>query len=175
MKELKGGVSAHATALQQQLDPIARAAGLAEGADATAVLGAVEGLAAGKGDDATIKALQSELATVTTTLNEVTQATAKTKAEAVVDAAIKAGKPGVKPLRDHYVARHMTDPASVEKELDGMPSLTGRSTPAAVPPAKEGQIALNAAEAEVAAALGIPPEKFAETAAARRAGGEAAL
>lgn len=69
------------------------------------------------GDDLakTVIALQTKLDTL-----EASRA--KEAAERAVDAAIAAGKP-VRGLRDHYIARHVKDPAGVDKELAGLPSL----------------------------------------------------
>lgn len=64
---------------------------------------------------ATIVSLQSRL-------DEVTSVHARERAERVVDQAIAAGKP-IKPLRDHYIARHAKDPGGVEKELDALVSV----------------------------------------------------
>lgn len=87
------------------------------------------------GAEAIVTALQARGAddaaalrqTVTTLQAELTTLQAeqkKAKATQVVDDAIRAGKPiPTKVLRDHYIARHAVDPASVEMELAGLPSL----------------------------------------------------
>jgi phage I-like protein len=116
-----------AVALQAALAPIARAAGVAEGADAPTVLAGVERLKGGA--DTKLVALQSELATVTTTLNAVTEERKRDKATAFVDAAIAAGRVGVKPVRDDYITMHMAEPARAEKLINAMPVLApGRTT-----------------------------------------------
>lgn len=107
------------------------------------------------------KALQSQMTAMQSNLG-------KDKAETVVDAAIKEGRVGVKPLRDHYIARHMANSdgaASVEKELAGLPRLDGTYA--------QGQIALqssdtdkaglSATERDVIAQLGIDPKEYAKT------------
>ncbi|EDQ34290.1 Mu-like prophage I protein [Hoeflea phototrophica DFL-43] len=171
----KGGTALQA-ALNDALGPIARAAGLAEGADAKAVLAGVEQMAKAKtsGDDTTVKALQAELTEVTTKFTALQTSIATDRATAFVDGAIKAGRVGVKPLRDHYIARHAANPAEVEKEINSFPSL-GRSGASIEPPpaAKDGQLALNAEQRSVATMLGIDPKDYAETLKAERDAREA--
>lgn len=159
--------AAQGTALQAE---IARAAGLSDGSDGAAVLQAVTTLAVeGKkapGADA-ITALQSELKTVTTELNSLKTAGATDKATAFVDAAIKAGRVGVKPLRDHYIAMHAVDAARVEKEIGAMPILGPSGAQIDPPkPDKDGNIALNAEQTNAAKLLGISREAMAKTLAA---------
>jgi phage I-like protein len=131
-------VATHTTALGE----IARAAGLAEGAAAPAIVTALQTRAAA-GDPAKMAA---DLVALQTQLTNLQQAQARAAAETAVDAAIRAGKPIPGSLRDHYIARHMQDPASVAKELDGLPSL------------KAGGLAAHAAGAGGAAADGLTVE-----------------
>jgi phage I-like protein len=161
VKELKGSASQVALQAAAALKPIAVAAGAAEDADAETVLAAVTDLRdPAKMVPATqVAALQSELA-------EVKEGIATEKAEAYVDAAIAAGKPGVKPLRDHYIARHMADPAAVETELGSFPSLTAPSGARPTPPGADGNVALNAADQTVIAQMGLDPEAYQKTLAA---------
>jgi phage I-like protein len=172
--------TASTTALQAALSPIAKAAGLKADADDKAVLAAVTTLAKAKdGDkDMVIVALQAEVTTLGTQLKTLQDGTARDKAEAAVDAAIALGKPGVKPLRDHYIARHMAEPAAVDKELAGLPSLTKPSGATATAPVamdKDGKpvVALQAEQLKVAKVLGIDPEKMKATLAAEAAEREA--
>jgi phage I-like protein len=166
VKDLKGSTQS------VDLKPIAKAAGLKDDADQAAVLQAVQTLAtAGKGagdQSAQIVALQSELATLGTAHKTLQDGIARDKATLAVDAAIAAGKPGVKALRDHYISRHMADAAGVAKELDALPSLTKPSGAQPTPPAKDkdGKVALNAEQLAAAKALGIKPEDYAKTLAA---------
>lgn len=126
------------TALQSQIGAVAKAAGVAEDAAPEVVLNAVTTLTTKGGDAAAIVSLQTELAGVTTELNALKSAGAKSRAEAFVDGAIAAGRVGVKPLRDHYVSRHMVNPADVEKEITGMPILNGQTVvPAGQQPGKD--------------------------------------
>jgi phage I-like protein len=148
------------------LQSIAKAAGLKEEADAAAIVTAITALSAGVPD--TIKALQSELTTVTTTLTALQTSTAKDKATAFVDGAIREGRVGVKPLRDHYISMHAADPARVEKEIGGMPKL-GASGALEIPPARtDGQVALNSEQLTAAKLLGIKPEDYQKTLASEQ-------
>lgn len=61
-------------------------------------------------------ALQSELA-------RLKEAGGRAKAEAFIDGKIREGRVGLKPLRDHYVTRHMAEPEAVEKEIAAMPTI----------------------------------------------------
>ncbi len=157
-----------ATALQAALGPIAKAAGLAETADATAVLAGVEALkSAEKGDGTAITALQAALTDVTGQFNTLRDKTVKKEAEAFVDGAIAAGKVGVKPLRDDYVAMHMADPAKAEKMIGALPSLNGTiiTDPA---PANGDAVSLNASEKAVAKMLGVSEDAYLKTKKAER-------
>jgi phage I-like protein len=158
--------SASTTALQSALKPIGAAAGLKGDADAAAILAAVKTLAAsGDADkDKTIVALQAEVKDLGIRLKTVTDDTARAAATTAIDAAIAAGKPGVKNLRDHYIGRHMADPKAVMTELEALPSLTARTIAQITPPVvKDGKIALNAAQRNVAKILGISEEAYAKT------------
>lgn len=128
------------TTLQAQLGTLAKAAGVAEDATVEVVLNAVTTLSAKGGDQTAIVALQTELTNVTTELNLLKSTGAKARAEAFVDGAITAGRVGVKPLRDHYVTRHMANPADVEKEIGALPVLNGQTVvPAGQQPGKDAQ------------------------------------
>jgi phage I-like protein len=115
--------------------------------------------AKGAGDEAelrrTVVSLQSQLTTLQ-------QDGAKEKAIAFVDGAIKAGKQ-IKPLRDHYIARHQKDAAAVETEINGMLSLNAGGI---VRPAQPEGGALDADELATCELMGLDPKKFAESKAA---------
>lgn len=166
-----------ATALQSQgaaigeaLGPVAVAIGLQAEATPEEVLAKAKALA----DPAKmvpveqVVALQTELATVS-------KGIATDKAVAVVDAAIAAGKPGVKPMRDYYIARHMADPKATEEALAALPSLTGNSAARRVAPDKDGKVALGADELHAVQLMGVDPEAYAKTKAAEAAVNEEAL
>lgn len=165
-----------AVAMQAALTPIAKAAGLKDDADATAIAAAVTTLATeSKGDGKTVAALQAELVTVTEKLNTLQTGIATERATAFVDGAIREGRVGVKPLRDHYIARHAQDPAAVEKEIGAFP-IVGRSGASIDPPKpdKDGNIALNAEQTQVAKLLNIKPEDMQKRLAAEAAAREEA-
>lgn len=176
-------VSTPSTALQsaqaEALGPIAVKLGLQAGADQAAVLAGIEQLAtkAASGDSQEIiTGLQSELATVATELKTLKDAGAKKEAEAFVDGAIKAGRVGVKPMRDRYVSMHMEKPAEIEELINAMPTLgAGNVVVPSIPPAKNGEISLNAEQRSVAKMLGIDPKDYAETLKIERAANEEAL
>ena len=151
--------SADTTALQSSLAEIGVALGVAS-AKPEDILAAAKG---GKAQDAAVIALQSELASVTTELNALKTDGAKARAVGFVGGAIKEGRVGVKPLRDHYIAMHMQDPGRVEKEIGAMPVLNGGViVPAAVQPTN-GEIALNSSQLETCKALGLDPKAYAKT------------
>ncbi len=128
VKALKAGAA---------LASIAKAAGLKEDADAPAIVAAVTALAAQTPDQ--VKALQTELASVTTRLNTALEETRKDKATAFVDGEIDRGRVGLKPMRDHYIARHAASPqaaADVEKEVKAMPILQPGELLSTLPPAQ---------------------------------------
>jgi len=158
-------------ALQAALGPIAEAAGLERTSTAAEVRQAVETLAgkAGAGTKA-IASLQAELSSVTSGLETLKEATARDRATAFVEGSIRAGKVGVKPLRDHYITRHMADPEGVEKEIAAFAILGPGQRIEVVPPAgRDGEVSLNAAQREAARLTGEDPAKIAETVKAERA------
>lgn len=144
---------------------LAKAVGLGDDAEPAAVLQAVQTLAGVTKDATAVPALQAELASVTTQLNAVRSERATEKASAFVDGAIKAGKVGVRALRDHYIAMHALDPARVEKEIGALPAL-GPSGATVAPPAKDGKPALQSEQAAVARLLNISPDDYQKTLAA---------
>jgi phage I-like protein len=147
------------------LQSVAKAAGASDTATHEVVLQSVTTALAAKGDDGKVNAaLRTELAELTVKLNAVSGSLSKDKAIAFVDAAIKKGVVGVKPLRDHYIEQHMVDPARVEKELASLPILNG-VTIQTVPP-KDGETALSEAEQLVSKTMNIDPEAMKKTKAA---------
>ena len=94
-----------------------------------------------------------------------------------IDGAIKAGRVGVKPMRDHYIARHAASEAGaaeVEKEIGALP-VVGPSGALPVPPkSKTGEVVLNAEQQTAARVLGLDPKAYAKTLAAEAATEEVA-
>lgn len=117
---------AAAVALNAALAPIASVIGLQADADAAAVLAGVRQLKTG--DAGEVVALQTQIATLTTSLNAVEQDRKRDKAVAYVDGAIAAGRVGVKPKRDKYIALHMRDAAECEDLVGAMPILSTGAT-----------------------------------------------
>lgn len=148
------------TALQAQVGEIGVALGVAQNAAVADVLAAAK--VAGQADQKTaIVALQADLTSVTNQLNTLKSKAAKDAAEAFVDAEIRRGRVGVKPLRDHYIAMHMEDAARVEKEVLAMPILGNGGSVMPAQPAKGGEVALQSAHIDAARALGIDPKTYA--------------
>jgi len=136
VKAVKEAIGAGAVQLQSALAPIAKAAGLADNADAAAVLAGVQQLASKQGG--TVTQLQNELANVTLQLNSLQETSKRRDAEAYVDGEIRAGRVGLKPVRDEYVSIHMQDPAQAKKLIEAMPILNGGPTINPRDPAPQG-------------------------------------
>lgn len=73
-------------------------------------------------------ALQAQLTDVTGQLNSIREDGERNAATAFVDAAIAAGRVGVKPLRDDYIAMHMQDPARAQRMIEALPTVAGTVT-----------------------------------------------
>lgn len=111
-------------------------------------------------------ALQSQVADLTTQLNTVTDAQSRGGAETFVDAAIAAGRVGLKPVRDEYIALHMKDSAQAEKLIGAMPVLKGSTiTGDLAPGSDEGN--LEAVDHQVMALFGVDEETYAASLSGR--------
>ncbi len=160
------------------MNAIATAAGLKAGATGDQIVQAVTALSTAANTEAasTIAALQSELRNLGTDLETVRSTAARERATTFIDNAIREGRVGVKPMRDHYISRHAASPgaaADVEKEIGAMPKL-GPSGASAEPPAqiKDGKVALNADQRKIVTLLGISEDDYAKTLAADLAASE---
>lgn len=158
-KDNAAAIATHAATVSK----IALAAGVATEAGADAIVVAIQAardpakfVAADQ-----VTALQQQLTTLQTDR-------AREKAEAAVDGAIKAGKPGIKPLRDHYIARHMADPAAVDRELAAMPSLHSGGLGGFDPPPANGELVGD--EAKIVAMMGVDPVAYRKLRDAQEAG-----
>lgn len=159
------------------LQSIAKAAGLQADATSDTIITTVTTLAtAGKDGDAatTIAALQSEIKDIGGQLQKALNATATERATAFIDNAIREGRVGVRPLREHYISRHAANSeaaASVEKEIGALPKLGGNGAvlPVEPPAPKDGKIALNAEQKEAARLLGVKEDDYAKTLASEAA------
>ena len=107
----------------------------------------------------TVIALQSELTSATAQIKVLTDGQARKDATAFVDAGIREGRAGLKPLRDEYIALHMQDPALAEKMIGGMVKLTGSTITDNVINDK-GERGLTAEDRQVMATFGIDEESY---------------
>lgn len=116
------------------------------------------------GGSAAESQLRSTVIELQTKLETLSLDTARKTAEATIDAAITAGKVGLKPVRDHYIARHMADPAAVALEIAAMPDL--HSGGLRQPPAGgAGDAAsLTPDERRTCELMGVDPVEYAKTA-----------
>lgn len=153
--------AACAEAAQASLTEIATIIGL-PGSEAAAIVAAVKAKTTAL--PAEVTALQAELAQVTTDL----KAFKRGQSVAFVDDAIKAGRVGVKPSRDRFIAMHMSDPAGTEAIIAGLPTLGTTHTNDLPPKTPEDATSLNAEELAVARVLGRSPTEFAAMMAADR-------
>lgn len=158
--KMKGGQE---VAAQSQLSEIGVALGLAADSTPDAILVAAQSAQASGDGEETIVALQAELANMATTLNTVQEASKREKAEAFVNAAVRAGRVGALQLRNRFISMHMADPASAEADMLALPIMSASGTSILPPAAKDGEVSLNAEQSSVAAMLGIDPKDYAAT------------
>lgn len=144
----------------------------------TALMGKIRvatGLAADVTGDALVTALQSrgkvtaaeaenaELKTMVTSLQSqlttLVSTHARDKAVSVVEEAVKVGKI-VPALKDHMIARHMKDPAEVEKEIALLPSINAGGLGGHREP--EAGTVLSAEDKQIAAMMGFDEKTFAD-------------
>lgn len=161
------GLTALNSEVQMDLTALAKALGLADTATMDDVLAAIAELRKkGNGGEAEVTAMQAsqqltamqaEMATMTAAHNALMSShTAlqsqikREKAEAFVDAAIAQARPGIKPRRDSWIARHMEDQAGTEADINAISPWVAerRITPALIPTAGEGANDLTALNAE---------------------------
>lgn len=155
-------------ALQSQLGQVGVALGCSEGAEVTDILAAAKGAGSDTTKDAQIVALQSSVTALQGTVTslskvvETSQAEAKkTTSEAFIDGAIREMRVGVQPNREHYIAMHQENAERTEALIAGLPKMDATATAILPPASKDGVVSLNAAEANVAALLGLSPEEMA--------------
>ena len=166
--------AAISTELQSQMGEIGVVLGLPQDAAAKDVLAAARTAKAGGGKEGElIASLQAEVAELSTELETLKGDGAKARAEAFVDGAIRDGRYGVAPRRDLYVSMHMENPKRTEDLIGGMPKVNGGAIVPVDPPAKDGEIHLNAEQADVARLMGIPQDQYVATLKAERAAQEA--
>ncbi len=170
-KALKGKMSGgdEKPALQSQLSEIGIALGLGADSAPADILVAAQSAVTDQTADETIVALQAEITTLATSLNELRDTGAKTAATAFVDGAIKAGRVGVKPMRDRYISMHMKDASGTEELIGAMPVLSGSGTSIIAPAGKDGELSLNSEQLSIAKMLGQDPKDYAATLAEEQA------
>ena len=141
-------VAAHSA----QMSAIATAAGIASGS-AEEIVTSLQTLRATSVSSETVVSLQSQL-------NELRASTARKEAVAFVDGAISGGKP-INALREHYIARHMLDAASVEKEINALISIhAGGGRAAGGNPEPDGDEYLSPEEMMAVQKMGLDPKAF---------------
>ncbi|MDC7787975.1 phage protease [Rhodoplanes sp. TEM] len=157
-------VTTHAAEVSGLLARIAAAAGLAADAAATATPdGLVVHLQAVTSAGTKTEAeLRGTVIALQTRLTKLEGDQARAEAERAIDKAIADGKP-IKPMRDHYIARHTKDPAGVTKELEALPSIHDGGTGGRREPGAAGADGLTAEQRQVCALMGVDPAKYAET------------
>lgn len=114
----------------------------------------------------TVIALQAQNTELAGQIAAITEANARRDAIAYVDGAIAAGRVGLKPVRDEYIALHMADAAKAEKLIGAMPVITGRTSTGDAPPA-DGQVHLDAADRLIMETFGVSEEDYAAGLASR--------
>ena len=150
---------AELAAAAADLKAVAAAAGLAKNSGAEAIVAALK---TGDGEE-TVVALKAELASTAKSLEALKSGIATQNAERTVDAAIREGRVGVKPLRDHYIRRHAASAEGakeVETEIAALPTLGRSGETIAPPPAADGAVALTAAQTEIVRQMGIKPDDY---------------
>lgn len=105
-----------------------------------------------------VVALQSEITSLTGQLNTLTEGQARQAAEAFVDGAIAEGRAGLKPVRDDYVALHMSDSDKAEKLIGAMPKITGSLVQGDLPAATDGE--LTAEDRQVMSLFNLNEEEY---------------
>lgn len=154
--DLKAAKADGLPALQASMAEIGTALGVT-GTEPAAIIAAAKLVA----KPSELTALQAELTSTANELKSLRDDRKRDKAEAFVDGAIKAGRVGVKPGRDRFIALHMEDAASTETLINGFPSLGPGDRLTGKPPASSGEMtSLNAEQIAVANQLGIAHGEF---------------
>lgn len=107
-----------------------------------------------------VVALQAQIGDLTNTIATLTDGQARQKAEAYVDAAIRSGRVGVKPLRDDYIALHMQNPTQAEKLIGGMPRVVGATITTDAVDDQGGAAALGAEDRLVMSLFGVAEDDY---------------
>ncbi len=161
LKDKKPEGDAAMPALQSALADIGVAFGLQSDAKPEAVVAAAK---VAKGGQTELVALQSQVTTLTTQLTALQSTGKRQLAETFIDKAIADRRAGINATnREDMIALHMSDSATAEKLVTGMPMLTATGMVNTPPTAKDGTVALNAEQKQACAALGIAEADFIKT------------
>ncbi len=106
-----------------------------------------------------VVALQGQVNELTTQLNAVTDNQARAAAVAYVDGAIAAGRAGLKPVRDEYIALHMAKPDQAVKLIEAMPVLKGSMIQGEVP-GSDDATGLDVTDRQVMALFGVSEDDY---------------
>lgn len=106
-----------------------------------------------------IVSLQSELAAVTTRHNTFVEGMSRKDATAFVDAEIKRGRVGLKPMRDTYITMHMENADRTEKLIGAMPVLSGMSETGDLP-SQADEKGLDGTDRQIIALMGVSEEDY---------------
>lgn len=148
-------------AMQSALAEIGVAFGLQADAKPEAIVTAAK---VAKGGQTELVALQSQVTSLKTQLTELQSTGKRATAEAFIDKAIADRRAGINAAnREDMIALHMSDSATAEKLVSGMPMLTATGMVTVPPAAKDGTIALNAEQKQACAALGIAEADYLKT------------
>lgn len=108
----------------------------------------------------TVIALQSQLTDVTGQLNAIREEGQRNAATAFVDAAIAAGRVGVKPLRDDYISMHMQDPERAKRMIEAQPVIGSTTATGANPGEVRDDGGLSHADRQVIALMGLNEDEY---------------
>lgn len=106
----------------------------------------------------TVVALQNQVNDLSAQVTAANESRARDAATAFVDAAIAEGRVGLKPVRDDYIALHMTDADKAKKLVEAMPKIGGSVIQGDPPAAVDG--ALTADDRQVMALFNISEEEY---------------
>ncbi len=151
-----------ATGAADQLKAVAQAAGLKADAAGTEIVVAVQSAKAGGAPDPTKWVPAEQVVSLQTQLNELKGDRAKDKAEAAVDAAIKAGKL-IPALRDWAIGAHAADPAKFETDFLAKAPVVLRSGPALTEQPEGDSSVLTDGEKAICATMGWDEAAFLAT------------
>lgn len=161
IKALKDKKPEGEAAMQSALADIGVAFGLQADAKPEAIVAAAK---VAKGGQAELVSLQSQVTSLTTQLTALQGADKRKAAESFIDKAIADRRAGINAgNREDMIALHMSDTATAEKLVNGMPMLTATGTVTTPPPDQDGKVSLNAAQKEACIALGLSEADYLKT------------